>query len=393
MARRGSGGGAPKLASAGEIAGLIKRSQPGLSPIRTEKVSPGFSMRKPEMRREAVEKLGGNDASEAAVDRGLEWLAKHQHPNGKWSIDELNCTDHEDCPEDGAYQADAAATGLALLAFLGAGNTHQDGQYQAVVDRGLKFLIDRQKKDGDLFANGSDYTWLYSHGMAAIALCEAYGMTKDETLKGPAQLSLDFISAAQHPTFGGWRYKPRFESDTSVSGWQLMALKSGEMSGLSVPQSTYRKIGMWLDKVEAENSPGTFSYHPSQGPTEAMTAEGLLMRQYLGAKRTNTKLIAGADYLKMRLPRMESRDAYYWYYATQVMFHMQGDHWAAWNANLRDMLTDVQAKDGPTRGSWSPTEPTKDKWGPSGGRHYLTCLNLLMLEVYYRHLPLYIDLE
>lgn len=380
------------MASPGDIAGLVKRSRPGISPIGMDKVSPGFSMRKPEMRREAVEKLGGNDASEAAVDRGLEWLAAHQYPDGHWSIENLNCKDHE-CGQHGAYQANSAATGLALLAFLGAGNTHQAGKHQAIVDRGLKYLIRNQKKNGDLFNDGSEFTWLYAHGMAAIAMCEAYGMTKDPALKDPAQFALDFIAESQHPTFGGWRYKPRFESDTSVSGWQLMALKSGEMSGLKVSQSTYTKVRMWLDEVESKENRGTFAYHTSQQPTTAMTAEALLMRQYLGAKRTDPTLIAGADYLKARLPRNDARDAYYWYYATQVMFHMQGDHWAEWNASLRDMLVDAQSKDGPTRGSWSPIEPTKDKWGPSGGRHYLTCLNLLMLEVYYRHLPLYIDLE
>ena len=390
--RRSSGGGRPKMATQGEIAGLVKRSRPGISPIKTDKISPGFSMRKPEMRREAVEKLGGNDASEAAVDRGLEWLAAHQFDNGKWSVEAMGCKDH-DCKQHGAYQADSAATGLALLAFLGAGHTHRSGEHQAVVERGLKFLIANQKKNGDLFKDGSEFTWLYAHGMAAIALCEAYGMTKDPSLKGPAQGALDFIAASQHPKFGGWRYKPRFESDTSVSGWQLMALKSGEMAGLSVSQSTYNKIGMWLDSVESEKDPGTFAYHPDQQPTAAMTAEALLMRQYLGAKRSDANLMAGADFLKMRLPRNEARDAYYWYYGTQVMFHMQGEHWSDWNANLRDMLTDAQSKDGSTRGSWSPVEPTKDKWGPSGGRHYLTCLNLLMLEVYYRHLPLYIELE
>lgn len=390
--RRRSSGGRPRLASEGEIAGLIKRSVPGISPIETEQISPGFSMRRPEMRREVVQKLGGNDASEAAVERGLAWLVRHQLEDGRWRVDAIGCRDH-DCGDHGRFRADEGATGLALMAFLGAGHTHQRGDYQDVVAKGLEYLVTTQKDNGDLFENGSEYTWLYSHGMAAIALCEAYGMTKDEQLREPAQLSLDFIVASQHPRFGGWRYKPRFETDTSVSGWQLMALKSGEMAGLSVSESAYKAIGMWLDRVEAENAPGTFAYHTSRKPSPAMTAEGLLMRQYLGAKRSDADLRAGADYLQMRLPRNEARDSYYWYYATQVMFHMQGDHWATWNENLRDMLTAAQIKDGPARGSWTTLEPSKDKWGSSGGRHYLTCLHILMLEVYYRHLPLYIDVE
>jgi hypothetical protein len=282
---------------------------------------------------------------------------------------------------------------LALLAFLGAGHSHRSGEYQEEVGRGITWLVQSQKESGDLFVGGAEFVWLYSHGMAAIALCEAYGMTKDPALKDPAQRSLDFIVAAQHPEFGGWRYRPRFESDTSVSGWQLMALKSGQMAGLNVPKSAYDGVSRWLDSVESKSSRGRYSYHPSKPDTLAMTAEGLLMKQYLGAGRLDGSLTAGSGYLKQYLPRLEERDAYYWYYATQVMFHMQGDYWFQWNARIRDLLVNSQQKASGTAGSWAPESPTKSKWGEAGGRHYVTCLNLLMLEVYYRHLPLYIELE
>lgn len=379
----------PALASASELAGLVKRSVPGISAAPLERINAGFSMRRPDVRRDAAKNLGGNDASERAVERGLKWLARHQFADGHWSIHELNCTDHE-CQGHGSFQSNTAATGLALLAFLGAGYTHQSGEYQEAVRKGLAWLTSHQKKDGDLFTDKSEFVWLYSHGMAAIPLCEAYGMTHDPALKDPAQRALNFVVAAQHPDFGGWRYRPRFESDTSVSGWQLMALKSGEMAGLSVPKSAYDGVSKWLDSVESESSPGRFKYHPSKPVTLAMTAEGLLMRQYLGAKRSDVALTAGANHLKARLPREAQQDAYYWYYATQVMFHMQGEHWSEWNASLRDMLIRMQSKEVATEGSWAPDDA---KWGKSGGRHYTTCLNLLMLEVYYRHLPLYIELD
>ena len=390
--RAASRGGGPRLASESDVAGMIRRTISGISAIATERVSAGFSMRTPEARAEAVDKLGGNDISEAAVQRGLEWLAAHQYAAGNWSIHEMNCGDH-DCTGGGSYQADPAATGLALLAFLGAGNTHKTGEYQLVVDRGLKWLIERQTSAGDLFAAESEFARFYSHGIAAIALCEAFGMTKDSQLREPAQRAIDFIVASQHPKFGGWRYQSQFESDTSVSGWQLMALKSGEMAGLKVPNAAYAGVKTWLDSVEDSENAGRFSYHPTKKVTPSMTAEGLLMRQYLGARRDNSAVQAGASYLRQRLPRSESRDVYYWYYATQVMFHMQGEQWAAWNTALRDTLVESQEKGGPVRGSWSPELPTKDTWGGSGGRHYVTCMNLLMLEVYYRHLPLYIELD
>jgi hypothetical protein len=389
---RSTGLGRPTLASASEIAGPIKRSTPDPGGVQSGPISAGFSMRRPDFRREAVRKLGGNDASERAVERGLKWLADHQFAAGNWSIHELNCKDHN-CLGHGSFQSDTAATGLAMLAFLGAGHSHRSGEYQEVVGRGIKWLVDRQKTNGDLFVDDSEFVWLYSHGMAAIALCEAYGMTKDPALKEPAQKSIDFIVAAQNPTLGGWRYRPQLESDTSVSGWQLMALKSGQMAGLSVPRSAYDGVSRWLDLVENKSSRGRFSYHPSMPESLAMTAEGLLMRQYLGAGKSDPSLMAGASYLKQRLPRMEERDSYYWYYATQVMFHMQGENWSAWNAKIRDLLVDTQQKGAGTAGSWAPETPSKSKWGEAGGRHYLTCLNLLMLEVYYRHLPLYIEVK
>ncbi|HPP52144.1 MAG TPA: hypothetical protein PK777_04265, partial [Thermoguttaceae bacterium] len=109
----------------------------------------------------------------------------------------------------GRQESDSAATGLALLAFLGAGYTHQEGPYRTQVQRGLEWLLANQKPDGDLwgYAQGSSDTWLYSHGIAAIALCEAYGMTRDPALRQAAERAVGFIVAAQHPTRGGWRYR------------------------------------------------------------------------------------------------------------------------------------------------------------------------------------------
>ena len=132
-----------------------------------------------------------------------------------------------------------------MLAFLGAGYDHYDDQYLNVVRGGLEFLVRNQKPNGDLYlatdAESNKSAWFYSHGIASIALCEAYGMTGDENLKVAAQKAIDFIVASQHPTRGGWRYAPQFDADTSVSGWQLMALKSGELAGLTIPPGTYDK--------------------------------------------------------------------------------------------------------------------------------------------------------
>ena len=390
--RKGVGADRPSLASAEAIAGLAKKSVQGRGSSPEASIPESLSMRTTDARREAAKTLGGSEDSEEAVERGLQWLTRNQYPDGHWSIDDFPGETSESLGE-GSFVSNSAATGLSLLAFLGAGYTHQSGKHQEVVDRGMKWLLEHQKPDGDLFADETEFVWFYSHGIASIALCEAYGLTKDPALRAPAQRALDFIVESQHKEFGGWRYRPQFESDTSVSGWQLMALKSGEMAGLNVPKDAYAGVSHWLDSVQSKSAAGQFSYHPTKDVSPAMSAEGLLMRQYLGAKRDDAQLIAGANYLRTRLPDFGQRDAYYWYYATQVMFHMQGDHWNEWNNSLRDLLVTTQSKEGLVSGSWDPSRPSPDKWANGGGRHYLTCLNLLMLEVYYRHLPLYLELE
>lgn len=368
----------------------------------TENPIPEFRQRKPAERERNAASRGATAGSERAVELGLDFLARHQSPDGRWTLDKFN-NDRPGYESAGLaqMQSDTAATGLALLAYFGAGYTHLDGKYRVPVGSALDFLVSNQKPDGDLFTTGSPYVWLYSHGIASIALCEAYGMTRDPRLREPAQRALNFIVAAQHPTQGGWRYSPQRESDTSVSGWQMMALKSGELSGLTVPRTTYDRLSGWLDLAQAGGQQGSrYVYLPAsrqlqqRSPSMVMTAEALLMRLYLGWERDDPRLIAGADYLLANLPRygtpnQPTRDAYYWYYATQVMFQVQGPHWETWNAQLREMLVDSQVQEGFLAGSWDPVDPLPDRWGRQAGRVYVTAMHLLMLEVYYRHLPLY----
>jgi hypothetical protein len=126
------------------------------------------------------------------------------------------------------------------------------------------------------------------------------------------------------------------------------------------------------------------------GPRLPLTAEGLLCRQYLGWKREDERLRSGVDYLLNNLPdwRYEERNVYYWYYGTQVCHHMEGTDWRIWNDVIKEMLPEHQEKRGNERGSW---DPDGDRWGAAGGRLYVTCLSLYILEVYHRHLPIYQD--
>jgi hypothetical protein len=143
-------------------------------------------------------------------------------------------------------------------------------------------------------------------------------------------------------------------------------------------------VRKFLDSVTKDGS--FYSYQRHESPTLAMTAEALLCRQYLGWAHDDKRLRAGVDYLLGKPVNYEDQDVYYWYYATQVMHHMGGDDWDRWNNIMRQRIPEAQIKEGRERGSW---DPGGDRWGHHGGRLYTTCLSIFMLEVYYRHLPIY----
>ncbi len=343
--------------------------------------------RDPRVRKQVVAREGGTSATEAAVARGLEWLARHQEPGGHWSLHRFNAHPGCTCQDPGRSITDAGATSLALLPFLGAGQTHIAGIYKDQVRAGLDYLLDNQAPNGDLSTGARGNTRMYTHGQSAIVLCEAYMMSGDQRLKQPAQNAITFIIASQHNA-GGWRYNPGQAGDTSVVGWQIMALQSARAAGLQVPNSVLQKANSFLNSVQAPNQ--LYSYQPRVSPTHVMTAEAILCRYYLGHGRNANTIDTGIDYLiQNHLPRQKAMNIYYLYYGTQVMHHYGGPEWELWNERMREILINSQAVEGHRRGSWTPVE-NHDR---QGGRLYATAMAVCCLEVYYRHLPIFRKFE
>ncbi len=377
-----------------------------------------YRMREPSRREEALAESGGTEATEAAVRAGLAWLALHQSPDGRWTLDDY--ARHLESPSvrdlrhrswDGrsqhdsrggrgssrAKRGDTAATGLALLAFLGHGDTHlEEGPHRVTVERGLHWLLSAEKANGDLRGGGN----LYMHSVAAFALCEAYAFTRDPALRESAQRAIDFTVRTQHPRKGGWRYDPYPESsdvDTSVFGWMLMALKSGRMGELRVDERVLVRAAGYLDSARMTERGGRYAYQPGQSRTSlAITAQGffshqMLVDSLLTEEQKDDPELRRADeesisYLMANLPRaadMEGVNFYYWYYATLALFQEGGEPWEIWNARLSDLLVDLQVgrEHGTAYGSWDP----RGKRARTGGRLYSTAFSILCLEVYYRY--------
>ncbi|MFM8579405.1 MAG: hypothetical protein ACKOCN_11505 [Planctomycetaceae bacterium] len=357
-------------------------------------------------RRRRREPLAGEAAqskADAMVERGLAFLARSQEPDGRWRLGQFAGSSADDTS---TLESDSAATGLALLAFLGAGHDHFDGPHHETVRRGLDFLLTSQRADGDLYITAADdvsngSAWLYSHAIATMAICEAYGMTGDPTVRLAAEQACRFVATAQHPSRGGWRYQPRVDSDLSVSAWMLVAMRSGQLSRLPIEPEVLTGVRALLDASATGSQAAPYHYNvldPSQRtrPLSVLTmiAVATLMRLHTGTPVDDVGVQEAARLLEAQIPAYRGsgsseRDCYLWYYASQVLVHTGGSGWTNWYRGLIDALEPNQKTTGPKAGSWDAGGPEPDRWGRYAGRVYVTALHLLALEVPYRYLPTY----
>jgi len=362
-------------------------------PPKTDNTRKGLKGRRQKGRVESLQASGGSAESESAVEAALRWLADHQNEDGSWSFRHTPGDGCSRFQNPGTVSGKVGATGLALLPFLAASYTHlgQPDKYQMTVKRGLNYLVKQIGNDGKLSDASTHYT-MYCHGIAACALAEAYGMTLDKRLKLPSQGAINFILAAQDPARGGWRYAPRIDSDTSVVGWQIMALKSALLAELKVNPNVGIGATKWLNSVQYDFAGqdigigSKYGYKAASGGTGATIAIGLLCRIYLGTSQLDPGLQKGLRYLEAEGP--DPKNMYYNYYATMFMYQCDGPtgaFWKSWNLRMRDQLIQTQQRQGPDAGSWY----FNDSHGRSGGRLYDTALSALTLEIYYRYLSMY----
>jgi len=317
--------------------------------------------------RAAGREYGATPESETAVDRGLAWLASVQKKDGRWKAD--------------GRGGDLGHTGLALLAFLGAGNTSREGKYKDTVRRALDWIGRNQQRDGRL--QRMQFSWpegsFYDQGVATMALCEDTGMTGDKRYRMVAQKAVDVIVLGQSPK-GGFGYAGPGD-DTHLTSFLIMALKSARLAGLTVPKSTFTKLRSFLDN--AINRDGTTGYDSGDSGEKGSvrTACGLFSRLFINYDRRHPDVIKIAKLVDKVGPNIAS--PLHTYNSTYAMFQMGGDHWRDWNPRFRDPVVARQVKTGRFAGSWPPSGRGWGKMGRVGS----TAVYIMALEVYYRYKP------
>ncbi len=363
-----------------------------LRPRRDPEVPSQYADRFAADRLQRAARRGGSPQTERAVRKALAWLASTQAASGGWVAarhgagEERVVLGHN--RNRAGANADTGVTGLALLAFLGAGSTHESGPYAQNVDRGLTYLRQRQRSDGSLYGDAQVFAQTYCHSMASLAALEAMAVTDDDDLRPMCERAVRYSLSLQHPSDGGWRYLRGHTGDTSQLGWQLMGLKTAQLAGVDVPSVTWTRVERFLRSVRRGSSGGLAAYQPVTRASRTMTAEALYCRQLLAG---NASAVAPAatkeavDSLLVQPPGSGRANFYYWYYATLALESASDASvdaelaWRRWNRALTAALTTTQQADG----GWG----TDTVWGGYGGRVYTTAMAALCLEVYYRYSP------
>jgi len=337
---------------------------------------------------ESLGKYGGSAEAAYAVEAALIWLADHQEPDGKWGEHYTGCT------------------GLALLAFLGAGYTHQNGKFKDTILKGIQWLRIQQNVEGIFETTPSNQISAYGQVIAAYALVEAYGLTQDSSLEPLARKAIQEQLQRQVPG-KGWRYSPRLESDISLTGWSVMALKAAQLAGIEIHgkgfsgalnyindistrvrlKEAYRDLKVsftyWVGKGIKDF--GYASYSGKRTDTAGMISG--LCRILMGQSRAVPYNVGVAKYLLFKHKNLEDEAFFYYvYFGSHFMFQMGGPYWTTWNERLHKyFLRKQHLRNDIMFGKFKQQGPHSK----IGGTLYITVMGALALETYYRYLPMF----
>lgn len=332
---------------------------------------------------------------DASVDRGLEYLAGKQISRGAATA--MGRPELTGSFEEPASIGNTGVTSLAVMAFLARGHLPGRGRYGEVINRGIDYLLTQQLDNGLLVSNdrrGRTTGLMYEHSISTLLLGEVSGMVDpvrqqkvDNVL---ARALLVLLQAQKVPkseaNTGGWRYTPgTTDSDLSLTGWSIMALRAAKLNGAAIPDEHIEMAVSYI--LNCHTREGGFSYLPggSTGST-SMTGVAVLCLELCG-EHGNEDLLAAGEFILSRPPRMVGPDGspvrfryYAWYYCGQAMFQLGGKYWKEFAPIMYDSLLADQNPDG----SWHYSNKIL-----AYNTTYPTSLAILTLTVSARQLPIY----
>lgn len=306
-----------------------------------------------------------------ATDRALAWLARMQNPDGSW--------------DTASRGKNPGVASVAVMAFMAKGHLPGEGRYGGTINRGIDYVLSTANPKTGYIAQRSG-GMMYGHGAGTLTLAEAVGMTKGgrerrirEVLEKAVKLILQAqaIRRGKPVQQGGWRYSyASRDSDLSVTGWQLLALRAAKNAGADVPISAINEAVGYVKRSASRG--GGFGYQPGGGTNHARAGIGILSLEICG-EHHSPEAVAAAEWLTRNPPRWPDRHFYYAvYYCSQGMFQRSGKYWEFYRPRLEALLLSLQKADS----SW-PDD------GANAGPVYPTAMSVMALSVKYHYLPIY----
>jgi prenyltransferase beta subunit len=311
-------------------------------------------------------------ALEESVDKALSFLKSTQRPDGTWTT---RAASHP------------AITALSVMAFLSAGHVPGEGPYGETVEKGIRAVLKFQQPNG-LIANDNGHE-MYSHGICTLMLAEAAGMTEGplaEDIRKRLEKAVAIILKAQRKEGvhkGGWRYQVNaYDSDISVTGWQIMALRAAKNLGCDVPPAAIESAIEYVKRCQDPNT-GGFRYYPGGNLTVPCTGTSILALEICGKdQHRSAEVLKAASFLLKNPPQWGSTHfSYCVYYCSQATFQLGGQYWNSFREHLHKILLTNQADSG----GWFARDGEGQVYGPN----YCTAMGVLALTVEYRFLPIY----
>lgn len=310
-----------------------------------------------------------DERTEAVVKGALKWLVSKQDPGGGW------------WSSDEEQRHPVAITGYTLMAFMAAGHLPGEGEFGKSVAAGMQYLLDATAPDG-LIGNRNDGQYMYSHGVATIALAELYGQTRSPVIRPKLERMIKLIMAAQNPE-GGWRYRPiARDADISVTVLQVVALRAAKNGGLDVPQAVIDNAVKYVKSCYHEAS-GGFGYQPRREPGFARTAAAIYSLQVCGLY-DEEMVRKGSEYLLKHTKEQDQWFTYGHFYAAPAQYMIGGETWRKWYATIKEVLMQAAVREGELY-SWD----TKLDQGRAVGPIYCTAVYAMILAMPYHYVPLY----
>jgi hypothetical protein len=320
--------------------------------------------------------FGQRNPTDGQVDRSivraLKYLASQQTATGSWRVRRSDS---------------CAATSLATMAFMSAGHVPGEGPYGDALLRGIRWVLDRQQKNG-MFVHRAGHGPMYAHGITTLMLAEVAGMVDGalaKRVRSALERGILLILKAQMVRkgpqhAGGWRYQTQSaDSDLSVTGWQLLALRGAKNVGCDVPKEAIDYAVDYVKKCATRG--GGFGYQPNGSTTPTRAGTGILCLEICG-KHKAKETMAAADYL-LRRP-LQYHDSFFFYgvyYSSVGMFKVGDKYWDSTRKHLSSLLLNAQTGNG----SWTIQRGGEASYGPV----YATSLSVLALAVDYQYLPIY----